>query len=384
MVKPVNPTLNTAPNSNPHLTFEPSPNKINEKYDKDTLLKNNFSTNMRIALDKLTNAATVYPAKGLTGNKNSNFYEFLTMGTVPYIIGSLTLMSVFNSANKYFEPFAKSKASKIGNKMALGVLFYGIAKELSKPLITAPVKMATGVDVNLPYARVIYELPDYKDDTDITSIEYHKIFESVEFPRWDLLYGDESKGKARNAYFDKVAKKLGLGENLKDSDQEVKPRIKEIVTKTAAVKNIVPYLWAGLGVAVAMQEPWDDFFTRFSNAFKFYKYSEFIEHEGQQWTFGAKLGGTVNNMAKEAGQMVKSFGRIFRSSVKELYCGSKNTSKANRIAGKLMIAIPVIATVLGDLKIISGNKKTITKEIKNADPAVISPVIQQDRKYVVN
>ena len=71
-------------------------------YAKDTLLENNFATRARIGYDKFTNALTLYPAKGLKGSKNANFYEFLTMGTVPYVIGSLMLMSVFNSANKFF------------------------------------------------------------------------------------------------------------------------------------------------------------------------------------------------------------------------------------------------------------------------------------------
>ena len=31
-------------------------------------------------MDKFIKAFTVYPAKGLNGSKNSNFYEFLTMG----------------------------------------------------------------------------------------------------------------------------------------------------------------------------------------------------------------------------------------------------------------------------------------------------------------
>ena len=184
------------------------------KYSHDTLLKNNFPTRMLIGMDKFSNAITLYPAKGLAGNKNANFYEFLTMGMVPYLTGSATLMGVFNLANKHFEPFARSRASALGKKMALGVLLYGIAKQLSKNLITYPVKMLTGVDSELPYAKVIYELPDNINDTDITSIEYHKVFESVEFPRWDLLYGDESKGEKRNGYYDKIAKKLGLGENL--------------------------------------------------------------------------------------------------------------------------------------------------------------------------
>ncbi len=85
------------------------------------------------------------------------------------------------------------KAQSLGKKMALGVLFYGIMKEISKSFVTKPVKTLTGVDTELPYAKVIYELPENINDTDITSIEYHKVFESVEFPRWDLLYGDETK-----------------------------------------------------------------------------------------------------------------------------------------------------------------------------------------------
>jgi hypothetical protein len=208
------------------------------EYNHDTLLDNNFATRTKIGIDKLTNALTVYPAKGFKGSKNANFYEFLTMGTVPYIVGSLTMMSVFNSANKYFAPFAKTKASALGQKMALGVLFYGILKSASKSLVNKPVKMLTGIDTERPYAKVIYELPDDINDTDITSIEHHKVFESVEFPRWDLLYGDEAKGEKRNYRYDKIAKKLGMGENLNDSEQEVKPIIKGIVVKTNLAKNI--------------------------------------------------------------------------------------------------------------------------------------------------
>ena len=194
------------------------------KYDKDTLLENNFLTRTSANLDKFGNAITLYPAKGLKGDKNANFYEFLTMGTIPYITGSLMMMSVFNSKNKVFAPFAASKAGAIGRKMALGVLFYGIMKEVAKPFVTRPVKWLTGVDTEVPYAKVNYELPDDIDDTDIMSIEHHKVFESKEFPRWDLLYKSEAEGHTRNEYFDNVAKKLGFGENLPDSDQEMKPK----------------------------------------------------------------------------------------------------------------------------------------------------------------
>lgn len=306
------------------------------EYSHDTLLNNNLATRTKIGIDKLTNAMTVYPAKGLKGSKNANFYEFLTMGTIPYIIGSLTLMSVFNSANKHFAPFAKTKASALGQKMALGVLFYGILKSASKSLINTPVKMLTGIDTERPYAKVIYELPDDLNDTDITSIEHHKVFESVEFPRWDLLYGDEANGQKRNYRYDKIAKKLGMQENLNDSDQEVKPVIKEIVVKSSLAKSISSYLWAATGVGIAFQKPWEDFFKVMT--FKFWK-------------------------GKEFKKCVQSFGKSFIDSTKDFWKGEG--SGFSKYAGKGLVGLAALSTVLGVINAVShksiNTKNTINK-----------------------
>ncbi len=317
-----------------------------KKYNHDTLLGNNPLTNMRIGMDKVTNAFTLYPAKGLKGSKNANFYEFLTMGTVPYLIGSATLMALFNYANKYYSPFDKVQASKVGQKMALGVLFYGIAKSLSKKLISVPVNMLTGVDTDRPYAKVIYELPDNVNDTDITSIEYHKVFESVEFPRWDLLYGDQSKGEKRNFRYDKIAKKLNMGENLNDSDQETKPRIKEIIVKSNLAKNISCYFWAASGVALAFQKPWEDYFKVMT--FKFWKPEEF-------------------------GKSLKAFGKSFIDSAKALYKGEgKGISKH---AGKILLGSSLLVSALGVINTVAGVKK---------QPKSNSDIIKKDEKHVVS
>ena len=93
---------------------------------RDHVVSGSLINRSFIVGDRFQNALTVYPAKGLAGSVNSNFYEFLTMGMVPYVVGSGTLIAVFNLASKYFEPFQRAKASSIGHKMALGVLFYGI------------------------------------------------------------------------------------------------------------------------------------------------------------------------------------------------------------------------------------------------------------------
>ena len=181
-------------------------------YDEDTLLTNNFATRTRIGLDKLAKAFSIYPAKGIKGSINSNFYEFLTLGqNVPFIIGSITLISIFNSVNKHFSHNALKKAAKLGNKMALGVLLYALTKEASKVLTTKPIQMLTGIDTEIPYAKVNYFIQEHPNDfDDLTSIEYHKVGESVDFPRWDLLYGDPKKGEARNFRYDKIAQKNGI------------------------------------------------------------------------------------------------------------------------------------------------------------------------------
>ena len=342
MISPVN-------NSKNSIYFSADSNnkeKKGLKYNHDTLLPNNPLTNTRIGLDKLTNAFTLYPAKGLKGSKNANFYEFLTMGTVPYLIGSAALMAVFNFANKYFAPFDKVQASKVGQKMALGVLFYGIMKSVSKQFISRPVNMLTGVDTDQPYAKVIYELPESVNDTDITSIEYHKVFESVEFPRWDLLYGDSTKGEKRNFRYDKIAKKLNMGENLNDSDQETKSRIKEIIIESNFAKSISSYLWAATGVALAFQKPWEDYFKAMT--FKFWKTEEF-------------------------GQSMKILGKSFIRSAKDLYKGEG--SGVAKHAGKILLGAAALSSVLGVINTVAGAKKA---------PKSKSDIIKPNEKHVVS
>ena len=318
--------------SDRHVAFRAKPGENKDiTYDEDTLLENSFSNRIRIGMDKLTKAFTVYPAKGLTGSKNSNFYEFLTMGTVPYLVGSATLMAIFNAPNKSFMPDSKVAANSLGRKMALGVLFYGVFKSLSKSFIDAPVKWFTGIDTQLPYAKVNYQLQENPDDYNLTSIEYHKVGESVDFTRWDQLYGDPKKGQDLNFRYDKIAKKNGLGENLNDSDQEVKPIYKEVLVKSNLARSFSSYMWAATGVALAFQKPWDNFFR--SATMKFWKVNEFTHS-------------------------LKVFGQSFVQSCKELYKGSPDAVKHfDKHAGKYLLGASVVVTALGLLNTLHITKK---------------------------
>lgn len=315
------------------------------------LIKNTLPNRMRIEWDKFTNALIVYPARGLEGSKNSNFYEFLTMGTIPYIAGSATLMAVFNSANKLFASHRDVKnASKFGNKMALGVLFYGLFKNISKNLVTKPVKWCTGIDTEEPYAELKYKLPEFKDDTDLTNLEYHKVLESIEFPRWDVWYGNESKGEPRNFRFDKIAKKLGMGSNLNDSDQDVKPRIKEIAVKTSLAKSISSYLWAAVGVGIAVQKSWDNFFP--NATLKFWHGKKFLE-------------------------TLKNFGTSLKDSSIEFWNGAEHEKKfIPKHSGKILTGLAALTTLAGVLNAV--RKPHHFSKINTQN------VIDKNEKYVVN
>jgi len=316
--------------------FYTTPELEKEIHDSHaTLVSGNPLNQSRIQVDKFLNAVTVYPVKGLTGNPNSNFYEFLTMGMVPYLIGSGMLMAVFNLATKYFEPTQAKHAASIGHKMALGVVFYGLLKSLSKKFIEMPVGFLTGVDVNKPYRDMKSQLPEYAGDTsDKKSIEYHKVFESVDFPRWDLLY-DYKKNKPRNYYYDKVAKKMGLGKNLEASDQVAKPKIRELIIRTKTWTTLSSYIWAGLGVALAVQDGWTEAFGKKEGSF-FKRAADAFNDKGKSFKAFAK-------------EFAKDLRNGFRNSCKQLYNGGVNHSKVKAAAGKAYILAAIGSTVAGIL-----------------------------------
>jgi hypothetical protein len=298
----------------------------------------------------MTKAFTIYPAKGMKGSKNSNFYEFLTMGTVPYMVGSVMLISIFNSVNKHYAHYNRSFASKLGNKMALGVGLYALFKSMAKPLITTPVKWLTGIDTEIPYSKVYSSLQEEPDDyNNLTNIEYHKVGESVDFTRWDLLYGDPRKGEKPNFRYDKIAKKVGLGEELNDSDQEVKPLYKEVLIKTKLAKSFSSYLWAATGVALAFQKPWENYFN--VATLKVWKGKDFLHS-------------------------LKVLSNSFVESFKELYKGAPTGSKVDKYSGKVLLGLATLSTVFGVLNAVHIKNKP--SKVTEAD------VMKKNKESVVS
>lgn len=337
-------------------------------YDKDRakkedlkeskLLTNDFGTKTEIMKHKLANTLTVYPVKGFSGDKNSNFYEYLTMGMFPYITGGLTFIALFNGISKHLNLKNAQAAKRYGLGMALGVVFYAAAKALSQKLVSAPVKWKTGIDMDLPCRNVvslISSTPEQYDaeekrlealkqagKPDEKSFEYHKVFESVDFPRFDLLY-DKEKGANRNSYYDKIAEKNGFGKDLNDSDQEVKPFIKEVVTKARTAQNLSQYLWAAVGVGIGIQKPWG----------KLLDINEF------------KVGMTKTNFIKRTACAI---GKAAKDSCKEFFNGGAKgeINPHAKIAGRAILALAMLTTIVGTVNALRNPYMKNNKDMNNA------------------
>ena len=324
-----------------------------------------IKTTLQIEGNKLKNAFTTYPAKGFEGSKNANFYEFLTMGTVPYLVGSGMMMAVFNLASKFFDTPAMQSSAKLGKKMAFGVAFYGLAKTLSKKFIEEPLNQKYGIDVNVPYRKKIDELPEERNKDNLVSYEYHKAYESVDFPYWDLFYNKEEFGTERDSYFRNVGKKMGFSdEDLEHSDQKVKPLIREKLIQTKAFSTISSYLWAAVGVGIAMQEPF--------GRFQFPKMN-----------------------LKEIGNSIVDFGKKFAQSTKEFVgtgsltdyivnkckkqpLNSPSKLKPVQIAGRLLLASAVGSTLLGNFFTLTDFNKD-----RGKNPDTKSSLIDDSKEKVV-
>ena len=317
------------------IIFRANSEQQKEQNAESRILPNTLTTRINQKYDKTTSAIIEYPAKGLTGHINSDFYEFLSMGIIPYLIGSGTFMALFNMVGK-LDPKAQKFADSKGKKMALGVLLYGIGKSLTGDLVTRPVAHATGVDIELPYRNVYYPLPT-KPGADAEIIPQHqqrKVYDSREFFRKDLIAKDPNYGVA---YYDNIAKKLGLGEDLNDSVTETTPIIQNIISTTKTAKSLSTYAWAATGVALAMQKDWEDLFDVISNRRKHVP----KPNEG----FGTKLSTKIKNFGHNTVDISKSFCQSFSKACKSLWCGEAGTKGYMKHAGKAWILFSAALTI---------------------------------------
>ena len=316
-----------------NLRFGAKPEKKESGEAESRILPNTLKTRVEQKFQKTSNAILQYPVKGLRGDVNSDFYEFLSMGIVPYLVGSGMFMGLFNML-KDLNPKSQKIASLNGNKMALGVVLYGLMKTLSNDLVTRPVYWGTGIDIELPIEHVYYPLPKEAGEAAniIPQIQQRKVYDSREFFRKDLIQKDYGID-----YYNKIAKKIGLGEDLNDSVTETTPIIQSVVSTTKTAKSLSSYAWAGVGVGLAVQNSWSNFFDAIANR----KRHIAKPNEG----LASKIGSRMKNAGENFVDISKTFGKSFAQACKTLWTGEAGKSGFMKHAGKAWLLFTAALTI---------------------------------------
>lgn len=299
-----------------------------ERPKEDCLVKNTFANRMKINWDKTTAIPFVHFPRGLGGAPDYTFFEFLQTAKFPYYVGGPILAALFYAGVKKDNFKAAASAKNVAKHMALGVGLYYLGAAVAKSIINNTVKLSRGIDLNQPYAKAISTSTNqtgaFKKDT-----EYHKVYESADFTRWDLLYKKGDTPKEINENYAKIAKKYGIKEDTNDVDSTVKPLIKKTIVMARAWQYALTAFFVTLGIGMANQKAWD------ANS------AEGFKKTITKGIFGKGL--NAKNRLENAkiavmDYMVRPFGESFMQFW-------KGHNKASSIAGKSVIAATGLAVL---------------------------------------
>jgi len=316
--KPITDILQTTTNIN-----------VPEKQE-DHALPDDLATKTKVVAKKYAQLPD-YVHRGLKGDPNSNFYEFMTLSKIPYFLGGPILVAMFAmGATRKSNPQAKASAIARAKQIGAGVAFYYLGVQLAKKAITWPVKMFRGIDMEQPFEDINQLKADSAAGHTPTRSEYHEIPESIDFTRWNFIYGQkEQNGKIIYENRDKLARKFGIDKNVQDSDSSLKNAITRLIVSAKACQYMLAAPFVALGVGIAGQDAWKHIGTNFGTNLKNILSLKSNITIKERATRGLELiKGNLTNPLKES---FKSFYKLK--------------------TGKFLIATSIIAPILANIRI---------------------------------
>lgn len=293
---------------------------------------------VKVSMHKLTNDIFTYFPKAFKGSKNSDFYEYLSMGMVPYLVGSATLIGLSNAANGLFNNADKSKASALGKRMGVGVVLYGLGKIASKKLSRTLIQPFTSVNLDETLLDRKIELPEPGQDKGFMRTRYPGVFDSIQFFRKDKIEQDcELKYDDRFHDYNVIAKKAGYTDNQNDSGQIASKKIQQLKARATALENVSKYATAALGVVYGYQE-----------------------------AFGNLKLSIPKNMKELKGNAINNL-EVFKEAGKQLWKGN-NRNIFTKHGGKAMIFASLATTALAAIIPVIGfktNPNTMKSKVDN-------------------
>ena len=144
--------------------------------------------------------------------------------------------------------------------------------------------------------------------------------------------------------------------------------IQNIVSTTNTAKSISSYLWGAVGVGMAVQDSWKDFFKQISNRKQF--------TPTKDTKFGTKFAGKCKNFFINTWQISISFIKNLFNSFAEMWQGNSLKNGFAKHSGKYLISIAALTTaVLTSNAILRAKKMAKNNNIQTIDKTKESTVI---------
>lgn len=209
---------------------------------KEQILRLNALQKLSLGIKKVTKDIPDSMIRGLQGDRTVNFNDFLQMALVPYYLGGAMLYNCFRAGGDI----------KTAKKQGVGIVLYYLGVGLGNNFVDSFVKHKFGIDLNLAYKA--------------SDGRIHKVFESVDFTRWDLL---EEKD------WQLMGDRLGIPRDIVDRDTAIKEEVTKILVKARAWKLVLGSTFAAIGAGfIARNKVWEGLFansqalkTTFKNLF---------------------------------------------------------------------------------------------------------------------
>lgn len=367
-------------------------NTTNKEPKKDTYAKhvgdyrlpNNFSTNIK---EKTWQLAQIpkYATRGLKGDQNWNFFEFLKLAEFPFYLGGLALIACFKAGGE--------KANVITQQKAVGVALFYVAAKLRNLVIDVPVKHFRGVDLAESYKHIQPGRVTSKDGSYSTTKENHNTYESIDFTRTDLLYdrdknavsSDKNYGNITNKDYNKIARKMGVKGDINDSDETVKGKLKQLIVEARTFKTLLLVPFSALAIGIGGEDKMGKFlFKGLWTDLKKAVNTDCVKDK----SFPIRAKYVLTSVYNAVDRTVIS---VFRDSFKDFWKAqgrSSNTKALNRLVVLTSLLLPVLynwqilrTTSIKDQKFVDKDRfpgilpKNANNEIKteNAKEKNVSP-----------
>jgi hypothetical protein len=163
-------------------------------------------------------------ARGLKGDSNFSFSDFLNIAKIPYYAGGVVLAL----------SFLAGRDRRNFTRQALGVVLYYLGVMATHKGIDALYKAKDGVDLDLRFRKANGDI--------------EKVFASANWARFDLMDEEE---------YQRLMHEMGIPDNVASPHREVQDQLRRIITTSRADKLILGNVLAAIGAGyIARSDAW--------------------------------------------------------------------------------------------------------------------------------